>query len=80
MCEIYVHALTCLLCPWNFKVFGYIRKQRVIVFIDLGSAYNFIVKGFIEDLNCFLYPVTNFQVLVANGGVLIAWENTTTSK
>ena len=35
--------------------------------IDLGSTHNFIDKILAESLKCLVYPVTNFQVLVANG-------------
>ena len=67
-CEIYVHALAGLSTPQTLNIVGYIKKQKVIVLIDSGSTYNFIYKILVEHLNCFVYLVTNFQVLVANGG------------
>jgi hypothetical protein len=67
-CEIYAHELAGLLAPQTLKIVGYIKKQKVIVLIDSGSTHNFINKRLAERLNCFVYPMTNFQFLVANGG------------
>ena len=67
-CEIYVHALAGFLTPQTLNIAGYIKKQRVIVLIDSRRTHNFIDKILAESLNCFLYPRTNIQVLVANGG------------
>lgn len=53
--------------PQTLKIIGYIEKQKFIVLIDLGSTHNFIIKKLVECLDCFVYLVTNFQVLVANG-------------
>jgi hypothetical protein len=63
-CEIYVHALAGLSTPQTLNIVGYIKKQKVIVLIDSGSTHNFIYKILVEHLNCFVYPVTIFQVLV----------------
>jgi hypothetical protein len=57
-----------LSAPQTLNIVGYIKKQKVIVLIDSGSTHNFIDKILAKNLNCFVYPVTNFQVLVANGG------------
>ena len=40
----------------------------MVVLIESGSTHNFIDKMLAKILNCFVYPVTNFQVLIANGG------------
>jgi hypothetical protein len=40
----------------------------VIVLIHLGSTHNFIDKILAKHHNGFLYLVTNFEVLPANGG------------
>jgi hypothetical protein len=61
-CKIHVRALTSLSTPQTINIVGYIKKQRVIVTID------FIDKILAESHNFFKYPVTHFQVLVANGG------------
>jgi carbamoylphosphate synthase small subunit len=64
--------------PQTLNIVGYIKKKKVIVLIDSGSTHNFIDKILAESLNCFVYPVTNFQVLVANGGSIDCEENATT--
>jgi hypothetical protein len=68
MCEIYVHAFAGLSTPQTLKIVGYIKKQKVTILIDLGRTHNFIDKRLAESLNCFVYPMINFPVLVANGG------------
>jgi hypothetical protein len=65
--EIYVHALTCLSTPQTLNIAWYIKKQNVIIHIELGSTHNFIGKRLPESLNFFVYPLTNFHALVPNG-------------
>jgi hypothetical protein len=67
-CEILVHALVGVSTPQTLKIIGYIKKQKIIVLVDSGSTHNFIDKILAKHLNCFVYLVENFQVLVANGG------------
>ena len=38
--------------------------------IDSGSTHNFIHCKVAKELNCFLYPALEFQVMVANGGTI----------
>ena len=38
--------------------------------IDSGSTHNFIHCKVAKELNCFLYPATECQVMVANGGTI----------
>ena len=38
--------------------------------IDLGSIHNFIHCKVAKELNCFLYPTPECQVMVANGGTI----------
>ena len=35
--------------------------------IDSGSTHNFIHSKIAKDLNCFIYPSPEFQVMVADG-------------
>ena len=35
--------------------------------IDLGSTHNSIHSNIAKDLNCFIYPTLEFQVMVADG-------------
>jgi len=67
-CEIFVQALAGFAAPQTLNIAGYIKKQRVIVLIDSRTTHNFIDKRLAKSLNCFVYLVTNFQVLVVNGG------------
>ena len=66
-CEIYIHALVGLSSPETLKIVGYIKKKMVIFIMDSSRTHNFIDKILAESLNCFVYPVANFQFLVANG-------------
>jgi hypothetical protein len=67
-CEIYVHALACLSTPHILKIIGYLKKKKVIILINPGSSHNLIDKILAYNLDSFVYPLTNFHVLVANGG------------
>eukprot|EP00253_Pinus_taeda_P002551 PITA_02551 len=62
------NALEGITTPQNLKIEGYIKKKKVIVLIDLGSTHNFIHCKIAKELNCFLYPAPECQVMVANGG------------
>jgi hypothetical protein len=43
-CEISINALVGLSVPQTLEIVGYIKKQKLIVLIDLGSTHNFIDK------------------------------------
>ena len=53
--------------PQTLNIEGYIKKKKVIVLIDSGSTHNFIHYKLSKALNCFVYPVREFQVMIANG-------------
>ena len=38
--------------------------------IDSGSTHNFIHCKVAKELNCFLYPASECQVMIANGGTI----------
>src|SRR3984885_9704176 len=46
------------------------RRKKVIVLIDSGSTHNFIHCKVAKELNCFLYPAPECQVMVANRGTI----------
>ena len=79
------NALAGITTRQNLKIEGHIKKKRVIVFIDSGSTHNFIHCKVAKELNCFLYPALECQVMVANGGTInfsgkchnikLAWGN-----
>ena len=64
------NALAGITTPQTLKIEGHIKKKRVIVFIDSGSTHNFIHCKVAKELNYFLYPTTECQVMVANGGTI----------
>lgn len=62
------NALAGITTPQTLKIKWYIKKKRVILLIDSGSTHNFVHCKIAKDLNCFLYPTPECQVMVANGG------------
>jgi len=56
--------------PQALNLEGYIKNKKVIVLIDLGSTHNFNHCKMAKELNCFLYPTPECQVMVANGGTI----------
>ena len=63
-------ALAGINTPQTLKIEGYIKKKKVIVLIDSGSTHNFIHYKLAKDLNFFVYPVPEFQVMIADGGTI----------
>jgi hypothetical protein len=64
------NALARISTPQTLKIEGYIKKKKVIVLIDSGSTHNFIHYKLAKALNCFVYPVPEFQVMIADGGTI----------
>jgi hypothetical protein len=64
------HALVGIITPQALKIEGYIEKKKVIALIDSGSTHNFIHCKLAKALNCFIYPMLEFQVMIANGGTI----------
>eukprot|EP00253_Pinus_taeda_P033703 PITA_33703 len=62
------NALAGITTPKTIKIEGQIKKKKVIVLIDSGSTHNFIHCKVAKELNCFLYPAPECQVMIANGG------------
>jgi len=54
--------------PQTLNISGYIKKKKVIILIGLGNNHNLINERLAEHLDCFVYPVKFFKVLVANEG------------
>jgi hypothetical protein len=46
------------------------KRKKVIILIDSGSTHNFIHCKLAKALNCFIYLVPKFQVMIANGGTI----------
>ena len=49
MPRIYLAAITGIAQPQTLKLKGHIKKQNVIVLIDLGSTHNFIYDNVAKD-------------------------------
>eukprot|EP00253_Pinus_taeda_P024868 PITA_24868 len=64
------NALARITTPQTIKIEGQIKKKKVIVLIDSGSTHNFIHCKVAKELNCFLYPAPECQVMIANGGTI----------
>eukprot|EP00253_Pinus_taeda_P013672 PITA_13672 len=64
------NALAGITTPQTIKIEGHIKKKKVIMFIDSGSTHNFIHCKIAKELNCFLYPAPECQMMVANGGMI----------
>jgi hypothetical protein len=64
------NALAGISTPQTLKNEGYIKKKKVIVLIDSGSTHNCIHYKLAKDLNCFVYPMPEFQVMIADGGTI----------
>jgi len=56
--------------PETIKIEGKIKKKKVIVLINSGSTHNFNHCKVAKELNFFLYPALECQVMVANGGTI----------
>jgi len=67
---IFCNTLAGITTPQTIKIEGHIKKKKVIVLIDLGSTHNFIHCKIAKELNCFLYPAPECQVMVASGGTI----------
>jgi excinuclease UvrABC ATPase subunit len=64
------NALARISTPQTLKIEGYIKKKKIIVLIDSGSTHNFIHYKLAKDLNCFIYPTLEFQVMIVDGGTI----------
>jgi hypothetical protein len=67
---ILCNSLARISTPQTLKIKGYIKTKKVIVLIDSGSTHNFIHYKLAKDLNCFVYPMPEFQVIIADGGTI----------
>jgi hypothetical protein len=68
--DIYLHALSGILAPQTLMIKGYIKHRSAMVFIDSGNTHNCIRPRLDEEIHCFVLPISNFQILIANGGTM----------
>ena len=64
------NALARITTPQTINIEGHIKKKKVRVLIDSGSTHNFIDWKIAKELNWFLYPTPECQVMVASGGTI----------
>ena len=64
---IYCHALADINTPQTLKIEGYIKNKKVTMLIDSGSTHNFINYKLTKDLNFFIFPTPDFQVMIVYG-------------
>ena len=64
------HDLVGINTPKNLKIERYVKNRKVTVLTDLGSTCNFIHCKVPKDLNFFVYPAPEFQVMIADGGTI----------
>ena len=60
------NALARITTPKTLKIEGHIKNKNVIVLIDSRSTHNFIHCKVAKELNCFLYPTPECQVMLTN--------------
>eukprot|EP00253_Pinus_taeda_P034864 PITA_34864 len=64
------NALARITTPQTINIEGHIKKKKVIVLVASGSTHNFIHCKIEKELNCFLYPAPECQVMVTSGGTI----------
>ena len=69
------NALEGITTPQNLNIEGNIKKKKVIVLIDSGSTQKFIHCKVAKELNFFLYPTPEYQVMVENGRTINFYGN-----
>jgi len=67
---ISLHALKGISSPQTLKISGFLKHIPVVVLIDSGSSHNFIHKKVIEVFHFFVWAISNFQVLIVDGGTM----------
>jgi hypothetical protein len=67
---ISLHALAGVSSQQTLNIKDYIKQWSVVVLIDNDSTHNFIHRMVVEDVNCFIRTISNFQILIANGGTM----------
>jgi hypothetical protein len=67
---ILCNALARIITPQTLKIEGYIKNKKVIILIDSSNTHNFIHYKLPKALNCFVYPMPEFQVMIADGGTI----------
>ena len=67
---ISLHALWGTAGCQTVRVVGRIKKQSLVMLVDLGSTHNFIDQKVAKRLNCKTQAITRLNVTMVNGEVL----------
>jgi hypothetical protein len=65
-----LHALSGISASHTLKIKGYIKHRLVVVLVDSGSTHNFIHRRRVDELHCFVRPISNFEILIVFGGTM----------
>jgi hypothetical protein len=65
---ISLNSLTGFSIPQTLKLISYIKNRKVIILLDNGITHNFIHRCNSQEINCYIYSVNNFQIMISNGG------------
>jgi hypothetical protein len=65
---ISLNALIGFSSPQTLKLNGYMKNRKVIILVESGSTHNFIHRCIAQEVNCYIYVVNNFQIMIINGG------------
>jgi hypothetical protein len=69
------HALSDISTTQTINIQGYIKNRKLNILIDSGSTHNFINYKLAKDLNFFVYPALEFQVMIVDGGTInCSWK------
>ena len=67
---ISLNGLSIIFSPQNLKLNGYIKNQKVIVFIPSGNNHNFIHRRVSKETHCYVHVVHNYKIMIVNGGMV----------
>jgi hypothetical protein len=67
---ISIHSISSISSPQTLNIKRYIKHKLVAVLIDSGNTHNFIHRRLAEEIHFFVCPVSNFQILITNGGTM----------
>jgi hypothetical protein len=56
--------------PQTLKLIGYIKHHKLIMLIDNKNTSNFIHRREAKDTHCYVCPISNFQIMITNGGTM----------
>jgi hypothetical protein len=65
---ISLNAFTSFFAPQTLKLIDYIKHRKVIIVVDSGNTHNFIHCRIAQEIHCYIHPINNFQIMIANGG------------